>query len=214
MSLSQVVELNKRFIAGYLHFQDEPRVQELRKKVQKYNRLLRDLGLKDHQVSHANRSWRRSLGLLVYRIMLLTVWSVFALPGVVLNGPIFLAAKLLSRKKAASAYFLCVSIWAALTILVAALAASTVKLQGRDVMATWKILISMGGAPILYSLYALIATIVAIKARAPLKWRIWTPFLVMIALPIIGYFALKFGEAGMDVLKWVICPKPAPDALI
>lgn len=80
-------------------------------------------------------------------------------------------------------------------------------------MATWKILISMGGAPILYTLYALIATIVAIKARAPLKWRIWTPFLVMIALPIIGYFALKFGEAGMDVLKWVICSKPTPEAL-
>jgi len=110
LSLSQVVELNKRFIAGYLHFQEEPRVQKLRKKVQAYNRLLRDLGLKDHQVMHANRSWRRSLGLFVYRIMLLTVWSVFALPGVVLNGPIFLAAKLYSNKKAASVYSLCIGI--------------------------------------------------------------------------------------------------------
>jgi len=90
---------------------------------------------------------------------------------------------------------------AVLILLAEALAASTVKLQGKDVMATWKVLISLGGAPILYSLYAMLATIVAIKAGAPLKWRIWTPFLVMIALPIIGYFALKFGEAGMDVLK-------------
>jgi glycerol-3-phosphate O-acyltransferase/dihydroxyacetone phosphate acyltransferase len=88
-----------------------------------------------------------------------------------------------------------------LTFFSEALAASTVKVEGKDVMATWKVLISIGAAPILYSLYASLATIVAIKAGAPLKWRIWTPFLVVIALPIIGYFALKFGEAGMDVLK-------------
>lgn len=101
----------------------------------------------------------------------------------------------------------------ALTILPEALAASSVKVQGKDVIATWKILISLGGAPILYSFYALLATLVAIKARAPLKWRIWTPFLVMVALPIIGYFTLKFGEAGMDVLKWVSCSRPAPETV-
>ena len=102
----------------------------------------------------------------------------------------------------------------ALTLLVEALAASTVKVQGKDVMATWKVLISIGGAPILYSLYAFLATIVAIKAGAPLRWRIWTPFLVMIALPIIGYFALKFGEAGMDVLKWVLSLKLAIERIL
>lgn len=82
-----------------------------------------------------------------------------------------------------------------------ALAASTVKVAGRDVLATWKILISLGVAPFLYSFYALLATIVAVKAHAPLKWRIWTPFITMASLPIIGYSALKFGEAGIDVLK-------------
>lgn len=50
LTLSQVVELNKRFIEGYLHFKDEPRVQKLREDVIKYNRLVRDLGLRDHQV--------------------------------------------------------------------------------------------------------------------------------------------------------------------
>lgn len=33
-----------------MHFKDEPRVQKLRKDVLKYNRLVRDLGLRDHQV--------------------------------------------------------------------------------------------------------------------------------------------------------------------
>jgi glycerol-3-phosphate O-acyltransferase/dihydroxyacetone phosphate acyltransferase len=46
-----VVELNKRFLHGYSVFKDEPRLQALLSNVLKYNRLLRDLGLRDHQVS-------------------------------------------------------------------------------------------------------------------------------------------------------------------
>jgi hypothetical protein len=89
-----------------------------------------------------------------------------------------------------------------LTLLfVEALAASTVKVAGRDVLGSWKVLISLGAAPLLYIFYAILATIVATKAGVPLKWRLWTPFVVISALPFIGYAALKFGEAGMDVLK-------------
>lgn len=50
LTLGQVVELNRRLVQGYTHFKDEPRVVQLRKEVLKYNRLLRDLGLRDHQV--------------------------------------------------------------------------------------------------------------------------------------------------------------------
>lgn len=74
-------------------------------------------------------------------------------------------------------------------------------MAGRDVLATWKILISLGIAPVLYTFYAIVATIVAVKANASLATRIWTPFLVVLALPFMNYAALKFGEAGMDVLK-------------
>jgi len=115
---------------------------------------------------------------------LLLVWTILALPGTVLNGPMFILASILSRKKAKEA-----------------LAASNVKIAGRDVLATWKILIALGITPVLYILYAIFATIVAGRANAPLKWRIATPFLVFTALPFMNYAALKFGEAGMDVLK-------------
>lgn len=50
LTLGQVVELNKRFLEAYLQLKDEPKIQDLRNKVLKYNRLLRDLGLRDHQV--------------------------------------------------------------------------------------------------------------------------------------------------------------------
>jgi len=54
---------------------------------------------------------------------------------------------------------------------------------------------------VLYSFYAIVATIITIKANASWKWRLLTPPLTITALPAIGYAALKFGEAGSDVLK-------------
>ena len=36
-----------------MHFKDEPRIIKLREDVLKYNRLVRDLGLRDHQVCAA-----------------------------------------------------------------------------------------------------------------------------------------------------------------
>ena len=38
-----------------MHFQNEPQVQKLRKDVIKYNRLVRDLGLRDHQASQKKK---------------------------------------------------------------------------------------------------------------------------------------------------------------
>lgn len=87
-----------------------------------------------------------------------------------------------------------------------ALAASTVKVAGKDVIASWKILISLGLAPLLYTLYAVLAAITARRAGLPWKVVVATPFLFTSAAPFIGYAALKFGEAGMDVFKWVFLP--------
>ncbi|KAK2466946.1 hypothetical protein APHAL10511_001204 [Amanita phalloides] len=184
LTLSQVVELNRRLLEGYTHFKDEPRVQKLRTDVLKYNRLVRDLGLRDHQVPKAQKASWKTLGLLGYRLALLTVWTILALPGTILNGPMFILASMISKKKAKEA-----------------LAASRVKIAGRDVLATWKVLIALGVTPVLYTLYAFLATLVAVRANMPFKWKVWMPFLVFIALPIMNYAALKFGEAGMDVLK-------------
>jgi hypothetical protein len=61
--LSQVVELNRRFLHGYSVFKDEPRLQALLSNVLKYNRLLQDLGLRDHQVSPTT-GFRDGLGLI------------------------------------------------------------------------------------------------------------------------------------------------------
>lgn len=149
----------------------------------------------------AKKTTWKTLGLLGYRLILLVVWAVLALPGVILNGPIFITASILSRKKAKGSFDIYFIELFTHNCNAEALAASVVKVAGRDVLATWKILISLGIAPVLYSFYAFAAALLAFKANAPMKWRILAPICVMISLPFIGYAALKFGEAGMDVLK-------------
>ncbi|KAJ3739926.1 glycerol-3-phosphate O-acyltransferase [Lentinula detonsa] len=184
LTLGQVVELNRRLLSGYTHFKDDPRVKKLRTDVLKYNRSLRDLGIRDHQVPRVQKSSWKILGLFLYRINLLIVWTLFALPATILNGPIFILASIISKRKAK-----------------ADLAASTVKLTGRDVLATWKGLIALGVAPLLYLFYAFLVTLLAIRVDASLPWRISAPLSVFVVLPFMSFAALKFGEAGMDVLK-------------
>ncbi|KAF7304861.1 Glycerol-3-phosphate o-acyltransferase [Mycena kentingensis (nom. inval.)] len=183
LSLGQNVELNRRLLEGYEHFKDDPQVQTLREKVLRYGRRVRDLGLRDHQVPRAAKAKWKIFGLLAYRLCLLLVWTVFALPGTLANAPVFILASFISRKKAKEA-----------------LAASTVKIFARDVLATWKILIALAVVPILNIFYASLATLIVIRAEAPLKYKLVTPFAVLFGVPVMSLAALKFGEAGRDVL--------------
>ncbi|GAA5987840.1 hypothetical protein JCM5350_003167 [Sporobolomyces pararoseus] len=184
LTLGQIVELNKRFIVGYEVYKDEPRVKELERKVKEYNTLLRYMGLKDHQIERVGRPRWRSFFLMLYRLGLLGAWGTLALPGVVLNSPIFIAAKIISHKKAKEA-----------------LAGSSVKIKGNDVLATWKVLVALAGAPTLYTIYAINAVVLAHKLGLPFKYKLWAPFATFAGLPVIGVAALKFGEVGMDVYK-------------
>ncbi|CAO1629513.1 unnamed protein product [Parajaminaea phylloscopi] len=186
LTLPQVVELNRRFIIGYLKFRNEERVQKLKADVLRYNKMLGWAGLRDHQVERATRAGWRSLGLLFYRLGLLIMWGSMALPGVILNSPIIILAKLISRKKAKEA-----------------LAASQVKLKGRDVVGTWKVLVSMGVAPVLYLSYAVAATYIARRVRPDLSTRslALTPLWTMILLPAMSYSTLKISETALDIVK-------------
>ncbi|GAA5931927.1 uncharacterized protein JCM15063_001605, partial [Sporobolomyces koalae] len=184
LTLGQIVELNKRFIVGYEVYKEEPRVKELERKVKEYNTLLQYMGLKDHQIERVGRPRWRSFFLMLYRLGLLGAWGTLALPGVILNSPIFIAAKIISRKKAKEA-----------------LAGSSVKIKGNDVLATWKVLVALAGAPTLYTVYAINAVVLAHKLSLPFKYKLWAPFATFAGLPVIGIAALKFGEVGMDVYK-------------
>lgn len=184
LHISQVVDLNRRFVIGYNLFKDEPSVKELQQKVLAYNQLVKYHGIRDHQVPRMDLHGSSILALLCYRILLLTIWGLLAFPGAILNLPIAIVAKIISAKKAK-----------------AALRGSTVKIAGRDVLATWKILIGLVLLPTVYGLYTFVLFLALLHTNLSLKWKFLGPVAAWTLLPFISYASLRFGEIGMDVYK-------------
>jgi len=181
--------LNRRLVKGYTHYKDDPRIIALKKFVISYNKELQYMNIKDHQVEYAKFSIPKAIFLLIYRLLKLSVLSVAVLPGLILFGPVFVASKIISIKKSKEA-----------------LAASTVKLQGRDVMATWKLLVALAFAPILYNLYTILLTYWTYRNRVQGYMPDWVPLWGVVIFgyiffPTITFAALRFGEVGMDIVK-------------
>jgi glycerol-3-phosphate O-acyltransferase/dihydroxyacetone phosphate acyltransferase len=189
LPLPAVVELQRRFLKGYALYKDDPRVIKTRKAVLDYNKQLMHIGVRDHQVSYAKFHWYRGLAYLFYRLAKLALLSIAVIPGLVFFSPVFIAGKIISMKKSKEA-----------------LAASSVKIKARDVMATWKILVSLALAPALNVFYTIIGTYWTHKnrvgGRVPEWIPLWTIVLFQIILfPAACFAALRFGEIGMDILK-------------
>lgn len=206
LPLPLVVELNRRLVKGYTKYQDTPEIKELKKDVGEYNRQLKILGLRDHQLEWGDpkrRPWWLTFGTLLYRLGELLVLFVGTLPGLALFWPVFVTTKIISVKKSREA-----------------LAASTVKLQGRDVITTWKLLVSMAFAPALYIYYTVIVSLWLVYNRRNgyytnrVPWwmsaRTYVPdfiplwlfagmFLILCVAVTIA--ALRTGEIGMDIVK-------------
>ncbi|KAF9190102.1 hypothetical protein BGZ50_000451 [Haplosporangium sp. Z 11] len=183
LQISQVVELNRRFVAGYLRFQDHPNVIETKDKVMHYNTQLRYHGLRDHQVN-IRTTRRHAVELLIWRVVQVIFLSFLALPGTLMNLPVAIVARVISNKKAKEA-----------------LAASTVKIAGRDVLATWKLLVALGLMPVLYFSYATIVFFycgrfdISLTTRLLVAWAAWA------CTPFVTYASIRFGEVGLDILK-------------
>ncbi|KAJ6163125.1 hypothetical protein N7497_003104 [Penicillium chrysogenum] len=183
LPLPMVVELNRRLVKGYAHFKDDPRIVELRKSIVGYNKQLRLLGIRDHQVAYAKFS---ILQVVATQTSTLNNRDASRSPALY---PIFIATKYLSAKKSKEA-----------------LAASTVKLQGRDVMATWKLLIALAFAPALYAFYTASLTYWTYWNRVNGVVPDWVPLWLvvivgMVLFPTITFAALRIGEVGMDIIK-------------
>lgn len=101
LHLSQVVDLNRRFLIGYNFFKDDPKVIELQQKVLAYNQLLKYHGIKDHQVLKTQSNYGlRMFYLLIKRVFILTLLALLAFPGGILNLPVVIVATIISEKKA------------------------------------------------------------------------------------------------------------------
>ncbi|KAF4003340.1 Acyltransferase family protein [Saccharomyces cerevisiae] len=185
LPLPAIVEINRRLLFGYSKFKDDPRIIHLKKLVYDYNRKLDSVGLKDHQVMQLKTTKLEALRCFVTLIVRLIKFSVFAilsLPGSILFTPIFIICRVYSEKKAKEG-----------------LKKSLVKIKGTDLLATWKLIVALILAPILYVTYSILLIILARKQH---YCRIWVPsnnafiqFVYFYALLVFTtYSSLKTGE--------------------
>jgi len=189
LPLSVVVELNRRLLKGYETYKEDPRVVGLRQDVLDYNRTLFGLNIRDHQVGYAKIAWYKVVFLLVWRVLKLLTLSVAVLPGTILFAPVFIAGKVISIRKSKEA-----------------LAASSVKIRARDVIATWKILVTLALTPILDVTYTSLLTWWTYYNRVGGRVPSWIPLKAiyifgLFFFPATCFMALRFGEIGMDIVK-------------
>lgn len=181
LPISLVVELNRQLVRGYESNQQDPTLIKLRDDILTYNAHLSQYGLPDHCVETAKINFARNLGLLINRSLRILVTFVLAAPGIILFSPVFMLSKKISMDKKT-----------------AALAKSTVKIQANDVVATWKILIAMGFAPLLYIFWSVLVTYYFRHYNCN-KLIVFSISYAMSVL--VTYSALLVGDYGMDTLK-------------
>lgn len=186
LPLPMVVEMNRRLLLGYETFKDRPDMQELKKKILRYNELLKLMNLPDHHVEDCDEKHKLSLlPVFVGRILKLIFFLLLSLPGSILFSPVFIFSKTYSKKKAKTA-----------------LANSTVKIKANDVVATWKILVSMGLAPVIYSFYASLGVWYCKRHNYFSSFGLFSTWLGLYLLGVlVTYSALITGEQGLDLLK-------------
>lgn len=189
LPLPRIIELNRRLVKGYERYKDDQRIIDLKVAVLKYNNRLFALGIRDHQVQYSKLPMVQIFFLFWFRLAKLLVFSVFVIPGTLLFSLVFIFTKLISIKKAKEA-----------------LAASNVKIQARDVMATWKLLVALVVAPVSYGWHVTWVTYCYrhgyfssyIRPGIPTFWFILAQ---VILYPAVTYAALRFGEVAMDIVK-------------
>ena len=76
-----MVQLNKNFLAGYSRFKDEPKVNDLKQRIQNYNQLLKSGGIRDRQVSTTNFNGKSALPLIMKRSLAMFTLALLGLPG-------------------------------------------------------------------------------------------------------------------------------------
>ncbi|KAI3406772.2 hypothetical protein KGF56_000377 [Candida oxycetoniae] len=186
--LPMVIEMNRRLIKGYEQYKDRPDVKELKEAVLEYNRNLMRLNLHDHQVESLNRRHRvHTTWMFITRFFKFFLFMGLSMPGIFMFSPVFIISRRISRQKAKEA-----------------LAGSVVKIEAKDVLSTWKILVALGLAPMLYIFWSVIGTILIVKLKVldEIEVSVWFIFVVFYLWAVLTtYASLRIGEIGVDYYK-------------
>ncbi|TPX58099.1 hypothetical protein PhCBS80983_g03341 [Powellomyces hirtus] len=185
LNLDETLHLSRRIAEGYVAFKDHPRVKELTTNVLEYNRLLSYYGIRDHQVQRTAVNRLSALTRVLARSVELAFLSVCALPGVVLAAPIWYTARRVASAK-----------------MVEAKAGSNVKIWGKDVVATWKVLTTLGLIPLVLAFYSLSAFLFSSFALdLDRRHSLMAAGLTLLFLPTLAWATIHMYDHGADIFK-------------
>lgn len=181
LSARETQDLNRRFAEGYKILSTIPEasadLEEIQKKLDEYNRTLKKMGLKDHQVPFI--SWwtiHDVIGSALYGFL---IFALASIPSFVLNAPVGFLAR-----------------YVALGEQKKALEGSKVKVAARDVLLSKKIQFSMVAVPVLWLFYLLAAVVLT-------DWYWSSIFLLLLSFPLFSFFGVRSVEAGIIEFKTI-----------
>lgn len=145
LTVPQKLELTRRFAKGYAQLSVTPSMGALKRDINAYDKHLASSGVRDWQLT-AEPHIAVALLLTMPALFLLPVLFLLSLPGTLLFGPVGLLATWAANQKGQQAMlafqsYLPVSRW-----------------PGRDVIATWKIVVSLALMPVCFIVYSSILT--------------------------------------------------------
>ncbi|KAG2237858.1 hypothetical protein INT48_002159 [Thamnidium elegans] len=193
-TIEQVVKLNSHFVSLWAKMKGDPRLIAIERKVKYYNDMLRFFGIRDHQVEKLDITPVKALVQLVKRLSKLIVMAGLGAPALISNLPLIWITSYISGKKQKHLRFF---------LYAEALAGSSVKIAGKDVLATWKVIVAAFAAPALYGIYAFIYLVYLVKRRPTLshKAKIFRASIVWAIQPILHYLLMRLGDTGLDIYK-------------
>ncbi|KAI8890293.1 hypothetical protein K501DRAFT_237319 [Backusella circina FSU 941] len=185
-TIDQVVKLNREFASLWEELKDNADHQAIAKKVKYYNDMLTFFGIADHQVEKLNITPLRAAIRVMKRVAKLVLMAGLGTPVLLSNLPLIWITSFISKRKQREA-----------------LAGSSVKITGKDVLASWKVMVASVGAPALYGFYALIYLLYLVKRRpnlSPLS-KLTRAGCAWAIQPILSYLLMRLGDTGLDIYK-------------
>lgn len=101
--------------------------------------MLKFYGVKDHQVKNTKINAATALFRILVRLIEIAFVTVIAAPIIILLAPLFFMTRTVSKGK-----------------MIEAKAGSKVKISGKDVVTTWKLLTALIVAPLLWVFYSVL----------------------------------------------------------
>lgn len=149
-------------------------LQSAKKQLEEYSSTLSYWGIYDYQVGKLQIPYSKLLYTFVHGLFIMVVATI---PTLVLNAPVGMAAKFWAQAQARKA-----------------LAKSKVKIDGRDVLLSNKIVFCIMAIPLLWVSYAVVLYLY-------FQWELRTISLAFLCMPIASYIGVRSAEAGMVDLK-------------